>query len=122
MPIRYGSGPARENSTPNILITKWDTSIAGGTTSGVKIPFVNSTSNEYRLTIDWGDGTKETLQSRSDIPLQHTYDETGIYTIRMVGTILGWDNTNFSNQDDAKLIDILNWGPLTFNSDGLSKF
>jgi len=117
MPIRYGSGPARENSTPNILITKWDTSIAGGTTSGVKIPFVNSTSNEYRLTIDWGDGTKETLQSRSDIPLQHTYDETGIYTIRMVGTILGWDNTNFSNQDDAKLIDILNWGPLTFNSD-----
>lgn len=117
MPIRYGSGPARQNSTPNICITKWDTSIAGGTATGVKVPLVNQTSNEYRLTIDWGDGTKETLQNRSGIPLQHTYDETGIYTIRMVGTILGWDNSNFNNQDDAKLIDIVNWGPLTLKND-----
>jgi len=117
MPIRYGSGPARQNSTPNICITKWDTSIAGGTATGVKVPLVNSTANEYRLNIDWGDGTKETLQNRSGIPLQHTYDETGIYTIRMVGTILGWDNSNFSNQDDAKLIDIVNWGPLILKND-----
>ena len=117
MVIKYGSGPARQNSTPNICITKWDTSIAGGTPTGVKIPFVNQTSNEYRLTIDWGDGTKENLQNRSGIPLQHTYDETGIYTIRMVGTILGWDNSNFINPDDAKLIDIVNWGPLTLKND-----
>jgi surface protein len=117
MPIRYGSGPARQNSTPNICITKWDTSIAGGTATGVKVPLVNQTSNEYRLTIDWGDGTKENLQNRSGIPLQHTYDETGIYTIRMVGTILGWDNSNFNNQDDAKLIEIVNWGPLTLKND-----
>jgi len=116
MVIKYGSGPARENSTPNILITKWDTSIAGGTVSGIRMPFVNQTSNEYRFSIDWGDGTKESYSDRTQLPAIHTYDETGIYTIRVVGTILGWDNTNFSNQDDAKLIDILNWGPLTLKN------
>jgi len=117
MVIKYGSGPARENSTPNILITKWDTSIAGGTVSGIRMPFVNQTSNEYRFSIDWGDGTKESYSDRTQLPAIHTYDETGIYTIRVVGTILGWDNTNYSNQDDAKLIEILNWGPLTLKND-----
>jgi len=116
MVIKYGSGPARENSTPNILITKWDTSIAGGTVSGIRMPFVNDTSNEYRFSIDWGDGTKESYSDRTQLPAIHTYDETGIYTIRVVGTILGWDNTNYFNQDDAKLIDILNWGPLTLKN------
>jgi surface protein len=108
MPIRYGSAPRRFQST-------WDTTQAGSNNDQVVLPLVSAGS--YDFSIDWGDGktNRNNITTYNQAEVTHTYDNTGIYEIRIVGGITGWQ---FNNQgDDDKILTISSWGPMVMVND-----
>ena len=113
MPIRYGSAPRRFQST-------WDTTQAGSNNDQVVLPLVNGGS--YDFNIDWGDGktTRNNITTYNQAEVTHTYDETGIYEIRIVGGITGWEFA--SAGDDDKILTISKWGPFTVRNDADGNF
>ena len=80
MVIKYGAAPKRFQST-------WDTTQAGSANDTVVLPLVSDGSYNFR--IDWGDGKANrddiTVYNQSEVT--HQYDDTGIYTIKVVGDI-----------------------------------
>jgi surface protein len=76
----------------------------------------------YNFRIDWGDGKENrddiTVYNQSEVT--HQYDDTGIYTINVVGGITGWQFNN--GGDDDKILDVSQWGPLKFVSNDSSLF
>ena len=105
MVIKYGAAPKRFQS-------KWDTTQAGSANDTVVLPLVSDGSYNFR--IDWGDGKSNrdniTVYNQSEVT--HQYDDTGIYTIKVVGDITGWQFNHAG--DDDKIIEISKWGPLRF--------
>jgi surface protein len=113
MVIKYGAAPKRFQST-------WDTTQAGSANDTVVLPLVSDGSYNFR--IDWGDGKANrddiTVYNQSEVT--HQYDDTGIYTIKVVGDITGWQFNN--GGDDDKITEISKWGPLRFVSNDTSIF
>jgi len=106
MVIKYGAAPKRFQST-------WDTTQAGSANDTVVLPLVSDGSYNFR--IDWGDGKANrddiTVYNQSEVT--HQYDDTGVYTIKVVGGITGW---RFSaGGDDDKILNISNFQPLVIN-------
>ena len=109
MVIKYGAAPKRFQS-------KWDTTQAGSANDTVVLPLRSDGLYDFR--IDWGDGTANrddiTVYNQSEVT--HQYDDTGVYTIKIVGDITGWQFDNAG--DDDKILDISQWGPLGFDGGG----
>jgi surface protein len=61
----------------------------------------------------------DVITSWNQAQVTHTYSASGIYTIRISGTIIGWEFNN--SGDRLKLLSISNWGPLNMNVAGSSK-
>ena len=91
----------------------------GSNKSQIKLPL-----GYYDITIDWGDGSTDRLDSSYPlkcfdcfypIPM-HTYENPGIYTITITGDIRSF---SFNNEGDRnKLINITSWGPLKLGKYG----
>jgi len=113
MPIRYGSAPRRFQST-------WDTTKAGSNNDQVALPLVSAGS--YDFSIDWGDGktNRNNITTYNQAEVTHTYDDTGIYEIRIVGGITGWEFNDAG--DDDKILTISKWGPFTVRNDSDGNF
>ena len=91
------------------FVTKWDTNLASGTRITLGL------DGTVDATISWGDGT--TTEARGSGPYYHTYNEDGIYTVSVTGTVTAynsWDNTDGS--DRRKLIEVVAWGNVGFKS------
>ena len=103
MVIKYGSAPKRFQST-------WDTTQAGSANDTVVLPLQSDGSYNFR--IDWGDGkaNRDNITVYNQSEVTHQYDDTGIYTIKVVGGITGWRFLNAG--DDDKILDVSQWGPL----------
>ncbi|MDJ0761877.1 MAG: BspA family leucine-rich repeat surface protein [Myxococcota bacterium] len=68
----------------------------------------------YDLTVDWGDGTQDTITAWDDPAKTHTYASPGTYDVAISGTITGW---RFAGMGDCrKLLEIRNWGPFGFGN------
>ena len=113
----YIYGALTVNSTA--FISTWDTSITNGSSSAsnqIQLPLYNL--GDYNFTVDWGDGTQDTITSWNQPETLHTYSVAGVYTISMVGLISEWsfyESTNgYGIVDDKKITSILNWGSLQF--------
>lgn len=94
-------------SASRYFITEWKTDNPGvsGATQ-VTLPLVNGGS--YHFTIDWGDGSSDTITSWSDVHKTHTYASAGTYELKMVGT---FDRIAFSyGGDRKKILKIKQWG------------
>ena len=106
MVIKYGAAPKRFEST-------WDTTQAGSANDTVVLPLRSNGSYDFR--IDWGDGKSNrddiTVYNQSEVT--HQYDDTGVYTIKVVGDITGWKFDNAG--DDNKILDVSQWGPLVLD-------
>lgn len=61
------------------------------------------------ITIDWGDGSSNTITSDSDPNLDHTYSSGGVYTVS-VERVVGTYRYNNDVRDRAKITDVKNWG------------
>ncbi len=81
------------------------------------LPLVSG--NTYNFTVTWGDGNEETITT--DTPVTHTFaGGAGTYTVSITGVIQGlkFDNTG----DPLKIIEILDFGTLSFDADATDVF
>ena len=68
----------------------------------------------YDFTINWGDGSSDTITTWDDVTKEHTYVSANTYTINIVGTITGF---RFNNTGDkTKIYDISQWGNLNLGN------
>jgi surface protein len=96
------------------FVTTWDTSLGEGTTVTLAL------TGEVNATIDWGDGTIETVTTPG--PHVHDYGVDGIYTVSVTGSVEAYNS--YENGGDeyptyyerAKLISVDNWGQVGFFS------
>ena len=92
-----------------------NTENAGSATKTFVLPLVNDGSINF--TVDWGDSSSDTITAYNDSETTHVYDSTGTYTIKMIGTIRGWDFAN--GGDKAKIINISKWGDFNITQQGI---
>jgi len=110
-----------------LFISKWDTTLVGGFGKGdpagspdntVVLPLVSDGS--YDFYVDWGDGNRDNITGYNQSEITHQYSNTGIYEIRILGGITGWQFNNAG--DDDKILEISNWGPIRFTSGNTNIF
>ncbi|MEL0164772.1 MAG: BspA family leucine-rich repeat surface protein, partial [Candidatus Heimdallarchaeota archaeon] len=88
------------------FISIWNTSL-GTNNVTIRLPLI--IGGTYNFTVNWGDGTNETITSRVGI---HTYTSPGTYVVIINGTLDGWSFNN--GGDRLKLIEIIQWGTMGF--------
>ncbi len=95
------------------FVTTWDTSLGAGTT--VTLALDDTISTFVDATIDWGDGTIETLNRP---PYVHDYGVDGIYTVSVTGSVGEYNSLENGGvaSECAKLVSVDNWGQLGFTS------
>jgi surface protein len=110
-------GDAKVASDPNAFISTWNTTYTCSMSSAnnqVKLPLeINGT---YDFTVEWGDGTNDTITSWDQEEILHTYSSTGMFTINITGIIIGW---RFNEGGDRlKIYEIRQWGALRLGNAG----
>ncbi len=97
----------------------------------ITLPLVESGS--YGFVVDWGDSTVSEITAWDSPEKTHRYAEPGDYTVRILGTISGWQfytgsETAFDKRiaddstvrefsgDAEQLLEIRNWGPLALGN------
>ena len=108
-----GSNPTPPQSGDFLIDTE---NIVEGTTTNdnqFQLPLTNN--GVINFTIDWGDGTTNTITSWNQAETLHTYSTPGQYYITITsGIIRGW---SFGGLGDAiKLIEIFNWSIWDINT------
>jgi surface protein len=106
------SRPIWGNCPPATFVTTWDTSLAAGTTVTLAL------AGTVDASIDWGDGTVETVTTAG--PHVHDYASDDIYIVRVTGSVTAYNSWfNGSGEpysEEAKLVSVDNWGQLGFTS------
>ena len=91
------------------FISTWKTNNVGSTTNTqIKLPLIPS--GAYNFTAYWGDGSNDHITVWNQSEVTHTYSSSGIYTVYLVGTIVGFRFNNGGDKD--KILDISHWGNL----------
>jgi len=85
------------------FISTWDTTLGGGNTSGIELPLVSD--GNYNFYVNWGDGTTDIITSWDQAEKVHQYNNTGIYNVKIAGTIEGLTFIIGSNGDKIIGID-----------------
>jgi len=122
MTIITHKGKVRNGAVTPMFISKWDTTQAGGgsepTNDTIILPLVSD--GNYDFYVDWGDGNRDNITTYNQSEVTHQYSNTGIYEVRIIGGITGWQFNNAG--DDDKIIEISQWGPLKFVSNDNNLF
>ncbi|MFX1398502.1 MAG: BspA family leucine-rich repeat surface protein [Promethearchaeota archaeon] len=99
------------------FVSKWDTTNTlpdSSAANQIKLPL--ESSGTYNFTVEWGDGTNDTITTWNQTEVIHTYHFEGIYYINITGTFIGW---NFNDEGDMhKLLEIMQWGNLRLGNSG----
>ena len=104
-----------QDITSTSFVSRWDT-IRGGVSSSTQIKFPLVSSGTYDFTVDWGDGTTDTITSYDQAEVTHTYISEGTYSVVIDGTLTGWQFNNAG--DEEKLTNITQWGNLSLGNSG----
>ena len=103
--------------TGNAFTMTWKTdnlSIGSSANNQIKLPL--EPTGSYDFTIDWGDGQRSQITSWNQAETTHTYSVIGTYTVKIVGTLVGW---RFNDTGDKlKILTISNWGDLRLGNSG----
>ncbi len=89
----------------NAFISTWRTSTAN---EQIHLPLVAGGS--YDFTVDWGDGSSNTLSAYDRAGASHSYATAGTHTVTITGRIQGWSFNNGGSRE--KIRGISAWGPL----------
>ncbi|MCP4524019.1 MAG: BspA family leucine-rich repeat surface protein [Candidatus Gracilibacteria bacterium] len=99
----------------NSFVTTWDVGIDTGLSgyNSLQFPLING--GNYDFTIQWGDGTSDTINSWDQAESLHTYTSSGVYTVVIDGVMdsfgfSGFDRDSDNAHDGDKLIDVAQWG------------
>ena len=107
----------------NAFISSWNTNnTSGGSSASNQIQLPLSSVGVYNFTVDWGDGTQDTITSWNQPETLHTYAVAGIYTLELLGTIVDWSFGLALVNDNQKILSISNWGQLQFSVNTTNAF
>ena len=99
------------------FVTNWDTTLFDEiplTSDEIDLPLVED--GNYHFLVDWGDETRDVITDWDQEEVLRSYDEGGVYEVRIWGEIEGWA---FDGDREAeKLLRISSWGPLRLGDDG----
>ncbi|NBX91633.1 MAG: BspA family leucine-rich repeat surface protein, partial [Proteobacteria bacterium] len=114
-----GSYSAQSSSvTPRgSFISTWKTSnTSTGSSTSTKVALPLESTGTYNFTVQWGDGTQNSITTWNDTNATHTYASAGTYTVTITGTITGF---RFNNTGDRlKLTNISQFGTLNLGNNG----
>jgi surface protein len=82
------------------------------TSTQFRMPLTTSTG--LNISVDWGDGSAlENITVHTNAI--HTYATAGTYTIKVLGSLLGWRFAN--GGDKLKMLNVVTWGALNISVD-----
>ena len=109
-----------KNSGSNIILTpvfvsEWNTENGDAGSKTITLPLTDEA--DLGITVFWGDGTSSDITNANrDAAKTHTYASAGIYTVKITGTLKGFQFNN--SGDRLKLIDISKWGCFDATTNG----
>lgn len=132
-PTVVQSPTATPTSTPvssTEFISVWKTDNFGVSTTSNQIELPFESGGVYNCDVDWGDGNTNHITTWNDPATIHTYSAFGTYTIKISGTVHGFNFSRkaYNDKDDnprtaafgdsQKLLSIEKWGPLELGNNG----
>jgi len=114
------SSPRDEIKESDYFITKWKTD-ENGSSGNHQIIIPVTQYKDYNFSISWGDGT---FNSEVTQDITHTYEDIGIYTIKIFGDfpqMVSYEsrydnNISINIGDHGKLLSIEQWGTIKWES------
>jgi hypothetical protein len=107
---RFAGGGAPSVPTFEFTIDTANTGIS--TSTQFKLPL--TTSLGLDCVVDWGDGNTDNITNHLAPEVTHTYASSGVYTINITGSLVGW---RFNNSGDrSKMLDVKQWSGFTFTT------
>jgi surface protein len=110
--FKFGSIPVG-NGGASIFESTWNTA-AAGTSNNQQITLPLESTGNYNFTVNWGDGSENSINTYNAPAVTHTYNSSGNYTIRINGTIEGFRFND--GGDKLKISNVSSWGPLVITS------
>jgi surface protein len=108
LPINLGLIGSEDVSPPPVFEFSVKTNNTGVSTSTqFRMPLTTSTGLNFD--VDWGDGSFIENITNHTLAI-HTYSSAGTYTIKVTGSILGWQFAN--GGDKLKMLNVVSWGAL----------
>lgn len=110
----------RPHNIPNVNIfaTVWKTDAVGPTVTldnQIRLPL--HPAGFYDFVVVWGDGSEDAIVTHDQSQVTHTYAAPGTYEVMIEGTCNGFGFTT-SPGDQAKLIDVQQWGLVRLHNYG----
>ncbi|MBW8241225.1 BspA family leucine-rich repeat surface protein [Muricauda oceani] len=102
--------PEADPNDPTAFVTKWET-----TTPDETIYMGANKNYEYDFTVDWGDGTVETIKELPENHMfEHAYAEPGTHTVAIQGEFPAIKMQSLSVQQLSKLRSLEQWGNIAW--------
>ena len=100
------------------FVTTWKTDNTGSIESGsnqIKLPL--DSNGTYDFTVDWGDGSQDTITAYDQAEATHTYNSPGTFDVVIEGEIDGFGFFTFG-EDSSKILDVKQWGTVKLHNRG----
>ena len=103
-------------TAPNQFVFTIDTeNTSSGSSLNTQFMMPLVSGGSYNATVNWGDGSSDTITSYNQQEVTHTYTSPGQYEISIEGTLQGWQFNNAG--DKLKMLDVKQWGVLDLSTD-----
>ena len=103
-------------TAPNQFVFTIDTeNTSSGSSLNTQFMMPLVSGGSYNATVNWGDGSSDTITSYNQQEVTHTYSSAGQYEISIEGTLQGWQFNNAG--DRLKMLDVKQWGVLDLSTD-----
>ena len=102
-------------TAPNQFVFTIDTeNTSSGSSLNTQFMMPLVSGGSYNATVNWGDGSSDTITSYNQQEVTHTYTSAGQYEISIEGTLQGWQFNNAG--DKLKMLDVKQWGVLDLST------
>ena len=102
-------------TAPNQFVFTIDTeNTSSGSSLNTQFMMPLVSGGSYNATVNWGDGSSDTITSYNQQEVTHTYSSAGQYEISIEGTLQGWQFNNAG--DKLKMLDIKQYGVLDLST------
>ncbi len=103
-------------TAPNQFVFTIDTeNTSSGSSLNTQFMMPLVSSGSYNATVNWGDGSSDTITSYNQQEVTHTYSSAGQYEVSIEGTLQGWQFNNAG--DRLKMLDVKQWGVLDLSTE-----
>jgi len=103
-------------TAPNQFVFTIDTeNTSSGSSLNTQFMMPLVSSGSYNATVNWGDGSSDTITSYNQAEVTHTYSSAGQYEVSIEGTLQGWQFNNAG--DRLKMLDVKQWGVLDLSTE-----